>query len=154
MDPYFLTNSGLRRSIYTALSAAGLVPFLVAVLMAALGVESLGPFGSALDIATSYGLAIACFLAGVLWGIYLHEGPEPPLNLFVVSNAAVLAAWFPFVLATAAITIVCLVAVFALLLYVDRRLLKAGIIDASYFRVRFAATAIACASLLLVLVFQ
>ena len=135
------------------LAAAGLIPFLVAALMAVLDIATLGPFGSAAEIAASYGLAIACFLAGAHWGIYLLQGPGLPLNLFLVSNAVVLAAWFPFVVAPDAVTVACLIAVFAFLLYVDRRLQQADVIAAAYFRMRLTITSIACLSLLLVLLF-
>lgn len=149
-----VNHSVTQRSIYSMLAAAGLIPFLVAAMMAVLDIDTLGSFGSATKIAASYGLAIVSFLAGAQWGIYLLLGPGLPLNLFYVSNAVVLAAWFPFVLAFDAVTLACLIAALAFLLYVDRRLLRADVIDPAYFRMRLAITSIACVSLLIVLIFQ
>lgn len=144
----------IQHRLYSILALAGTIPFLAAALFALLGIEAIGPFGSPTDVALSYGLAIASFLAGTHWAIYLLQGPALPLNLFISSNVIVLGAWFPFVLLSAAGAIAALLIAFLCLLYIDYRLLNAGIIEAHYLRVRSVATATAATALLVVMLAQ
>jgi hypothetical protein len=66
-----------------------------------LGVERVPFFGPGQSIATSYGLLIVAFMAGVHWRQAL-SGKNGAINLFVTSNTAALAAWFAFLLLPAA----------------------------------------------------
>ncbi len=139
------------RFVYTALALAGTLPFVGAALLLLLDRPSLGPFGSVVELVTSYGLAIISFLAGAHWATQLYRGAAAPMNLFVASNVVVLAVWFAFLLGGLAVTVIAQLLAFVFLLFVDRQLLGDDVIDSQYFRVRAAATAIACASLVLVL---
>ena len=139
--------------LYSILTLAGAAPFVAAALLPLLGFDTIGPLGPAVDLATSYGLAIVCFLAGVHWATFLYgQVAEPPVNLFVASNVVVLGVWFPFLLAPAKWTLVALIVAFVFLLYVDYRLLAKQVIEPHYFRMRSTATALAVFSLLIVLV--
>ncbi|NND35784.1 MAG: hypothetical protein HKN81_01505 [Gammaproteobacteria bacterium] len=84
--------------MYSALAFAGALPFLAAAVLPLFGLETIGPFGTAAELA-----------------------------------------------------LVALLIAFTCLLYVDSRLLRIGVIDADYFRLRVAATVLVLASLLLVL---
>lgn len=139
------------RSLYTALALAGTLPFVGAALLLLLDRPSLGPFGSIEELVISYGLAIICFLAGAHWATQLYRGAAAPMNLFIASNVVVLVAWFAYLLGGLAVTVAAQLLTFAFLLYVDHRLLGDAVIDRQYFHVRAAATAVACASLLTVL---
>lgn len=131
---------------------AGALPFIAAAAAAIVGIDSYGPVGSVTDAIVAYGLAIASFVAGTHWAIYLQYKASAPTNLFISSNAAVLAPWITFVVASADDTLLALVLTFVFLLFVDWRLHRSNLIESSYFRHRLAVTAVVCASLLLMLI--
>lgn len=139
------------RNWYSALALAGAMPFVAAAALTLSGLDEIGPFGTVTGLTLSYGLAIVCFLAGAHWATYLLKGPTLSMNLLVTSNVIVLGAWIPYVLAPPAGGFAALLIAFACLLYVDLRLLRAGVIDTNYFNVRAVATGLAFASLSLVL---
>lgn len=139
------------RNWYLVLALAGAMPFVATALLALAGLDELGLFGTVAELALSYGLAITCFLAGAHWATYLLEGPALSINLLVTSNVIVLGAWIPYVLAPPAGAFAALLIAFACLLYVDLRLVRAGVIEVDYFHVRVTATAVAVASLLIIL---
>ena len=115
--------------LFTALTFAGAAPFIAAALLAVIGVAAIPPFGAIGHIAASYALAIISFLAGTHWVVQLLK---PAATLSV--------AW---VLAIQALTLV-------LLLVVDDRLRRAGVVSTAYFRARAIATLAAALSLLVV----
>lgn len=137
--------------LYTILAFAGAVPFVAAAVLLLLGYDTFGRLGDVSHLAQSYGLAIACFLAGAHWALYLGREHAIRPNLFLASNVVVLGVWIPYLLAPGGIAIVALLIAFLFLLYVDLRLLGLAIIDARYFRMRLVVTAIVCASLVVVL---
>lgn len=136
-----------ERQLYSILTLTGAAPFVLAAVAPYLGITSVGPLGSPTGIALSYALAIICFLAGAQWATYLYHGREVQMNLFLLSNAVVLACWFAFLSRNVAASIVVSIAAFIVLLVIDRRLLAQSIIDRHYFRMRLTATVIACLSL-------
>lgn len=138
--------------LYSALAMAGTLPFVACALLPLLGVDSVPPLGPLDAVASSYALAIIAFLAGAHWGNYLAAREQSPLNLFVSSNVIFLFAWIAFVGASLAGAIVAQLIAFLLLLLIDYRLKGKGIISNHYFRTRATATAIACVSLLVVLI--
>ena len=115
------------------------------------GIESLWNLGTYVHIAAAYGLAIVCFLCGAHWGTYLYNRTAAPDNLFVTSNVIVVACWFAFLMAAQAITLFVLILAFVCLLFIDYRLLRAGLITEFYFRMRMIATVIAVISLAVVI---
>ena len=135
------------RKLYPLLTYAGVLPFVACALMPLVGIETLWNLGSYVHIAAAYGLAIVCFLCGVHWGTYLYNRAVAPDNLFATSNAIVVASWFTFLMAAQALTLFVLILAFLCLLFIDYRLLRAGLLTGYYFRMRTIATVIAVASL-------
>jgi hypothetical protein len=140
------------RPIYSALMLLGAVPFLACALLPAAGVEELGRLGRLDELAASYGLAILCFLTGVHWATQLYNPVAGPINLFVGSNVVFLAVWIAYVSATLKLALATQLLAFLLLLAVDAQLMRAALISRHYLRMRFVATALACFSLLFILV--
>ena len=136
---------------YTSLALAGTIPFIACALLPVLGYDSVSYLGPLDEVVASYGLAIVCFLAGAHWGTYLSGRSADSLNLFIISNAIFLAAWFAYVGADVKWAIGTQVLAFLTLLFIDMRLKRSDIISAAYFRVRSVATLIATISLLIVL---
>lgn len=136
---------------YSSYIAAGSLPFIGAAIAAAIGLDRFGPVSSITDAVVAYGLAIASFVAGTHWAVYLQYKASAPANLFVSSNVTVLAPWLAFVSASTRATIVVLVLTFLYLVFVDWRLRKSNLIESAYFRQRLAVTAVVCISLLTVL---
>lgn len=137
---------------YPLFVLAGAIPFIAGAAAVVGGLETIGPVRSVTASVLAYGLAIASFIAGTHWGIYLQFKASAPFNLFVSSNAAVLFPWLTFVTGSVDGTLVALVLTFLFLCFVDWRLRRSNLIETAYFRLRLAATAIACIALLLVLV--
>lgn len=137
---------------YSSFVVAGVLPFVAAAAALLAGVDSVGPLQSVTASLVAYGLAIASFVAGTHWGIYLQFRASAPMNLFVSSNAAVLFPWLTFVFGSTDNTFVALVLTFVFLAFVDWRLYESNLIESAYFRVRIAATALVCGALLLALV--
>jgi hypothetical protein len=139
------------RKLYPVLTYAGALPFIACALMPLFGMETLWNLGGYVHIAAAYGLAIVCFLCGAHWGTYLYNRPAAPDNLFVTSNVIVVACWFAFLMAAQAITLFVLILAFLCLLFIDYRLLRAGLLTEYYFRMRTIATVIAVVSLALII---
>ncbi len=134
--------------LYSLLALTGASPFVACAVLPLAGIGSIPGFGALDVLASTYGLAIVCFLAGAHWATYLYKQHETPFNLFVSSNVVFLGAWFTFVLVGLSAALVSQVLAFLFLLYVDQRMLKSGLISRHYFQVRAAATALAVVSLL------
>jgi small-conductance mechanosensitive channel len=134
-----------------ALTYAGALPFIAAAGLCLVRVETLPLAGSVQTLATSYGLVIVSFMAGVHWG-QMRSGKSGALNLFVTSNTAALAAWFAFLLLPAAWFYGALILLFATLYGIDRLLHSEAHLSHGDLRVRGAVTAIVCASLMVLAV--
>ena len=102
-------------------------------------------------LASTYGLGILSFLAGAHWATFLHKESGAPFNLLVSSNLVFLVVWFAFVLARLEWVLAIQLLAFFVLLFVDYRLLHAGLISQRYFSVRVIATALAVISLAVIL---
>jgi hypothetical protein len=142
------------RKLYTLLTLAGTLPFIICALLPLLGIDSIPPLGNLHVLASSYGLAIICFLSGAHWGTYLSGQFRGSLNLFAVSNVIFLAVWFAFIGANLAWAISIQAIAFLLLLVIDYRLREGGTISAHYFQIRGVATVIAVVALLIILLSQ
>ena len=136
-----------RKRLYSILAYAGAMPFVACALMPYLGIVELKNIGTFDFIARVYGFGIVCFLTGVHWGTFLYKSDASPDNLFVTSNAVFLAVFFAFLLDAGALTLFVLLLAFLCVLYIDYRLLKAGLLDNDYFRLRATVTGIAVVSL-------
>lgn len=138
--------------LYTLLALAGALPFVAGALLLVLGVDSLPGLGLLDQLVASYGLAIVCFLAGAHWGTYLTGRSADSINLFVISNAIVLAAWFAYVGAAPRMAIGVQIVAFLTLLLIDSRLHGRGIISAAYYRMRKLVTLLVIVCLLMIMV--
>ncbi len=138
------------KSLFTSLSVAGALPFLACALLPLFGVVSIRPFGPLDHLATSYGLAIICFLAGIHWATYLYRQEPLPFNLMVGSNILFLVSWFTFAAGSLVWSLVIQIVVLLTLLLIDWHLQKAAVISAAYFKARFLATAVAAIALTLI----
>ncbi len=136
--------------LYSLLTLTGATPFVACALLPMLGLAALEPLGRLDAIASSYGLAIASFVSGSHWGVFLRDAEYSPLNLFVTSNVALLAAWIAYIAAALHWQLVAQIIAFVFLWAVDQRLCQSGLITPHYFRVRTIATGIVCASLILI----
>jgi hypothetical protein len=141
-----------ERPIYSALMLLGAVPFLACALLPVAGVEELGRLGPLDQLASDYGLAILCFLTGVHWATQLYARSAVPFNLFIGSNVVFLAVWFAYVASSLQWALATQLLAFPLLLAVDFQLLQKGLISRHYLGMRFIATALACFSLLFILI--
>ena len=139
------------RKLYPILTYAGVLPFIGCALMPFVGLQELWNLGSYDYIAAAYGLAIVSFLCGAHWGTYLYHRAAAPDNLFLTSNIIVVACWFAFLMAAKAITLFVLILALLCLLFIDLRLLKAGLLTAYYFRMRTIATTIAVVALAIII---
>jgi hypothetical protein len=138
--------------LYTILALAGTTPFVACALLPLLGIDALPGLGALDVLASTYGLAIICFLAGAHWGTYLYGASTTPFNLFISSNVVLLAVWFAFVIASLNWSIATQIVAFQVLLFIDYRLNQSAVISSDYFRIRFVATLIASISLLTLLI--
>jgi lysylphosphatidylglycerol synthetase-like protein (DUF2156 family) len=139
---------------YTLLALAGTTPFIACALLPLIGIDTLPGLGSLDVLASTYGLAIICFLAGAHWGTYLLSQSATPFNLFISSNVVFLAVWFAFIGASLSLSIATQIVAFLVLLFIDYRLRQHAVISVDYFGIRFVATLIATISLLVVLLFR
>jgi len=128
--------------LYSTLTWAGALPFVACAILPWFGIDLIPNIGSPAYVAQSYGLAIASFLSGAHWGTYLFNRTESPTNLFLTSNAVVIAIWFAFLLNIAQVGLFVLVLAFLYLLFIDYRLFRAGLLSRYYFNLRRNVTAL------------
>ncbi len=138
------------QSIYKTLAGAGTLPFIASALIAFTGFEF--PVSAAM-LASSYGLAITSFLCGVHWATQLFRPGEVPFNLLITCNVFVVAVWLSFAFAPLTFALIVQIATFLGLLFIDYRLRELELIKPYYYSTRFAASAVALVSLLVVLSF-
>lgn len=131
----------------------GVTPFLACALLPFVGVEEIAGLGRLDQLASSYGVAILCFLTGVHWATQLYARDAVPFNLFVGSNVVFLAVWLTYAAADLQWALATQLVAFPLLLAIDFQLLQKDLVTRHYLRLRFIATALAWFSLLLILVF-
>lgn len=142
-----------KRSTYTLLTLTGAVPFVAAGVLPLLGYSEIAPIGNVGAAGLSYGLAILCFLAGVHWATYLYDVESNSGDLFIASNAVVLAVWIPYLFAPASVVAGIMILAFLVLLFIDSRLRRLGVIDGHYFSMRVTATSLAVLSLAMIAAF-
>ncbi len=136
-----------KHRLYTILAFAGAMPFLASALLIVIGIEEIAPLGRLDAVASSYGLAIVSFLAGVHWAtdLYGKRGTKP--NLFVTSNVILLSVWFAYVLVSIPWQLLPQALALIVLVLIDRRLQQQEIISTDYLRTRLVATTLAVGSL-------
>lgn len=132
------------RSMATALTYAGTLPFLAAAAGSTFGVFTAT---DAAWVAVSYGAVIVAFLSGIHWAYGLHEGHEAP-RLMLGSNVTALVAWLALLLDARFAALLLLMLCFIFLWVVDRRLARMGIVTPWFYQLRCRATAIVLMCLL------
>ncbi|MEM9402883.1 MAG: DUF3429 domain-containing protein [Pseudomonadota bacterium] len=138
--------------LYTLLTYAGALPFVACALLPVFAIDTVPLLRRPDVIAQVYGLAITSFVAGSHWGTYLYKRDSCPINLFVASNAIVLAVFFAFLIADSALSIAVQMLAFTVLLLIDRGLHRAGLTTDTYSTMRLRVTLVVLASLAVILV--
>jgi hypothetical protein len=134
---------------YAVLAYAGTLPFIACAILPWIGMPVVAGIGSCAYIAAAYGVAIVSFMAGIHWGTFLYQADSLPVNLLLTSNAITVAVWLAFILTPVAVSIAVIAAAFVLLLAVDFRLARAGLLTADYLRTRRNVTLIVLTMLML-----
>ena len=131
------------------LASFGALPFLAcSAAIVFLDNPTMGPFGTAQNVLSSYSLLIVSFMAGILWGVYLIRSNEISLNLLLISNVIAVVAWAGFILLPIRLVLLCHAVLFLLLLYIDRDAVKAGVLTEAYLKIRYGVSGVVVASLL------
>jgi hypothetical protein len=134
---------------YAVLAYAGTLPFIACAILPWIGMPVVAGIGSCAYIAAAYGVAIVSFMAGIHWGTFLYQADSLPVNLLLTSNAITVAVWLAFILTPVAVSIAVIAAALVLLLAVDFRLARAGLLTPDYLRTRRNVTLIVLAMLML-----
>jgi len=134
---------------YAVLAYAGTLPFIACAILPWIGMPVVAGIGSCAYIAAAYGVAIVSFMAGIHWGTFLYQADSLPVNLLLTSNAITVAVWLAFILTPVAVSIAVIAAALVLLLAVDFRLARAGLLTADYLRTRRNVTLIVLTMLML-----
>jgi len=134
---------------YAVLAYAGTLPFIACAILPWIGMPVVAGIGSCAYIAAAYGVAIVSFMAGIHWGTFLYQADSLPVNLLLTSNAITVAVWLAFILTPVAVSIAVIAAAFVLLLAVDFRLARAGLLTPDYLRTRRNVTLIVLTMLML-----
>ena len=136
---------------YAVLAYAGTLPFIACAILPWIGMPVVAGIGSCAYIAAAYGVAIVSFMAGIHWGTFLYQADSLPVNLLLTSNAITVAVWLAFILTPVAVSIAVIAAALVLLLAVDFRLARVGLLTPDYLRTRRNVTLIVLAMLMLTL---
>lgn len=134
---------------YAVLAYAGTLPFIACAILPWIGMPVVAGIGSCAYIAAAYGVAIVSFMAGIHWGTFLYQADSLPVNLLLTSNAITVAVWLAFILTPVAVSIAVIAAALVLLLAVDFRLARVGLLTPDYLRTRRNVTFIVLAMLML-----
>ena len=129
----------------TVLPYLGAIPFVFCALLLLCGIATLPVLGSVLHMLNSYAVIIASFMAGSYWGIHLGPGGK---RLAVVSNLLAIAIWCVFLFSPASLQLFYYAAIFTLLLWVDFRLQRNGLLAKIYWQTRKIVTTIVVFSLI------
>lgn len=127
------------------LTAAGLLPFVAAALMA-LGLVS----GSGAELARAYGTVIACFMAGVHWGFACRGRTLWPYALSVLPALHVFFTVTPHAWRLAGEPIAHLIGAFAALLALDTLFQMRGLAPRWWLTLRLPVTLAVLACLIVV----
>ncbi len=138
------------KTLYSVLALTGVLPFLACAFLPILGIDAIEPLGPLDQLAADYGLAILCFLTGIHWATHLYSSSKTPFNLFIGSNVVFIAVWIAYVATSLTWVLATQLVALPLLLGVDVQLQRAGLISRHYLSIRFIATAVACFSLLFI----
>jgi hypothetical protein len=128
---------------------AGLLPFCAGAIAMRAGWPALPLIGPLEPWYSAYGLVIAAFMAGTLWGRAAPAGPGERGFLLLLSNMVALALWVGAVMLRGPAFDLLLSGAFAILLLADLRLTGPAAYPPGYRRLRIAVTGLVILSLLL-----
>ncbi|WP_373487301.1 DUF3429 domain-containing protein [Blastomonas sp.] len=128
------------------LTYAGALPFIAGALSHIIGYGGV----NAANLTCYWAFTILMFMAGTLWGVQVVAPQRVRPNLFIASNAVVLATWAAlwFVPFNEAALLFALG--FGILLWLDRAAVRAGATEASYGELRAHVTIIVIGCLVLI----
>lgn len=134
-------------AVAALLTYAGTLPFVFAALHPEAVIGGIG----APTIASAYAVAIISFISGIHWALQLVEKMPRGAGFLVFSNITTLAALSFYLFAPAAVAVSGYIALFLVLLAVDRLALGAEAAPAWFYRLRRNATWIVVLSLAILL---
>lgn len=129
-------------TLHYALTFAGAVPFIVAATLTLLGVSALPWVGPVVSAVMVYGVIIASFMAGSLWGLQLALPRPTRLMLAFGSNVFAVGLWLAYLSGNIPLMLIGLIVVFIALVLIDVCLNVADIISRQYLYLRAVVTAI------------
>jgi len=150
------TNRTARTLIYL-----GTLPFVFALLIASYDYMNVSTYidyninfarFKSYAIAHSYGSIIVAFLAGIQWGVSLHQ--DDTKRYFIISNLLALLAWISLGAFASFTGISILLFCFLLALLIDRHAFHADIIPDWYWQLRKNVTLCVVVTLILLLIFN
>lgn len=135
--------------LYAWLAYLGAIPFVLCALLITKNHLHIYSVFSTFDVINSYALVITVFMAGIYWGIFLGSEKTGLRALLPGSNIITVLVWLAYLFLNSPYILLVYFIAFMLLVLIDFRLLKTGIITAYYFKLRCGVTAVVLSSLLL-----
>ena len=136
--------------LYTYLMYAGALPFLISAMLLALGIHHLPFLKNVQHLISVYGLVIASFIAGTHWGQHFIPKQSKVALLLMSSNLYALLLWLSYLVLPLPQFFLALIALFTLLLWVDKTLYQAQEISSHYFYTRCIISGLVIASLAMI----
>jgi hypothetical protein len=125
---------------------AGALPFVAGALLLVAGIHTLPLLGGVAGGVAAYGLIIVVFLTGIHWGQQLSLG-RAASGLFVSSNILAVAIWVAWLVLPEKHFMVFLAIPLVVMLVIDRKLCRAGVLEKEYLFSRGVITAVVIATL-------
>ncbi|UTW44342.1 DUF3429 domain-containing protein [bacterium SCSIO 12696] len=142
------------RKLYAYLAYLGALPFVLCALCLLLGVYSLPYVGDVQVVLSTYGLVIASFMAGSLWGQQFQADQQWARSIGLLTNIITVGVWLGYLLLPLSVFLWLLVVAFVGLLVMDRKQLQLGHISKAYFSIRCGVTAVVSAALVVSFIFS
>lgn len=131
------------------LTYAGTLPFIICATCLAFGIKVIPLFGATEKILSVYSLVITTFLAGSHWGQHLHLDNKWEFYLPILSNIIAIILWLGFLTLPFKLLLINFMGILLVLLVIEQRFFKYGLIAGQYFRTRCFATAIVISTLII-----
>ena len=134
---------------------AGALPFIASAFLLLCDIYKIPMLGNIDKIISIYGIVIASFMAGVHWGQHLNVAQQ--LNhddkwviyLPITSNINAIILWITFIILPIIFQLIVLIISFVTILWIDKKLYNAEIIQNHYFTTRCIVTLLVVISLLI-----
>lgn len=128
--------------LHHILPFAGLIPFVLVAVLTVLGVAWLPYLGSVMEVGVVYGLVIASFMCGNLWGQSLRVEARFQGRLIVVSNLLAVGLWLGFLVLPQGVMLAVLSGFFLLLLLIEFNEFRGGRLQRGYMFTRLWVTVV------------